>query len=142
MCDSNINDARGEQKRKFKSCECRRREARATTVSDCSRARLRGLSSSRRRQPRRRRFNTIHNNDAKTRGGKVFRAYDNRREEDNLEEDKDEDRNVPFLYDEILYQFGEDQEEDSFDETSREDEEEEEQRHTGGLLSKAAAAAG
>ena len=94
------------------------------------------LSSSRRRQPRRRHFTTIKNNDAKTRG-KVFRAYDKRREEDNLEEDKEEDRNVPFLYDEILYQFGEDQEEDSFDETSREDEEEEEeQRRPAGLLSK------
>ena len=90
------------------------------------------LSSSRRRQRRRRHFNTINTNDAKTRG-KVFRAYDKRREEDNLEEDKeDEDRNVPFLYDEILYQFGEDQEEDSFDDTSR-DEEEEEQRRPGGL---------
>ena len=31
---------RGAERRKFKSCECRRREARATTVSDCSRARL------------------------------------------------------------------------------------------------------
>jgi putative MATE family efflux protein len=97
-------------------------------------------SSSRRRQPRRRHFTTTSkNNDAKTRGGKVFRAHDKRREEDNLEEeeDKEEDRNVPFLYDEILYQFGEDQEEDSFDETSREDEEEEEeQRRPAGLLSK------
>ena len=28
------------RERNIKSCECRRREARATTVSDCSRARL------------------------------------------------------------------------------------------------------